>query len=235
MKVDVWSDVVCPWCAIGRSRLQTAIAAFGAAHGEPVEVRWRSFELDPGAARIVEGDHVAHLARKYGRTRAQAQEMVDQMAARGAAEGVMFDFGRLKQGNTFDAHRLLHLAQEHGMQDALKARMFRAYFQEGEAIGDRSVLARLAADVGLEAADVARVLEGDAYAGAVRGDETLARQLGISGVPFFVIDERLAVSGAQPAELLTQALAHALETRSSEDVPESAGDGEVCGPDGCAV
>jgi predicted DsbA family dithiol-disulfide isomerase len=232
MQVDVWSDVMCPWCAVGRAQLLEAKARFEAENDEPVTFRWRAFELDPNAPVEREGDYVAMLARKYGRSRDEMQQMVHQMTARGAQVGVRFDFDSIRPGNTFDAHRLLHLAEAHGMQDALKARLFEAYFAEGAAVGRPEVLQQLAEDAGLPSAEVADVLATDRFADAVRGEEQLARQLGVNGVPFFVFDQRVAVSGAQPTEVLLQALAHALDTR--EPTP-SAEDGEVCGPDGCAV
>ncbi len=209
---------------------------FQAEHGESIELRWRAFELNPESPEVVEGDYVAMLGRKYGRSRDQAQQMVDQMTARGAQVGVTFDFASIRPGNTFDAHRLLHLAQSHGLQDALKARLFDAYFSEGEAVGRSEVLQRLAVEVGLPEAEVVDVLSGARYADEVRAEEHLARELGVSGVPFFVIDQRVAVSGAQPASVLVQAFEHAIDTReSTEDASENVGSGDACGPDGCAV
>ena len=235
MRVDVWSDVMCPWCAVGRANLLEAKAAFEAEHGEPVELRWRAFELNPDAPEVVEGDYIAMLGRKYGRTREQAQQMVDQMTDRGAEAGVRFRFDRIRPGNTFNAHRLLHLAGEHGLQDALKSRLFDAYFTEGEAVGQAEVLHRLAVEVGLPAAEVTDVLESTRFADEVRAEEHLARELGVNGVPFFVIDQRVAVSGAQPSALLVKALAHAVDTRDAAETPTAVASGEACGPDGCAV
>jgi predicted DsbA family dithiol-disulfide isomerase len=209
LSVEIWSDVVCPWCYIGKRRFESALAQFP--HRDEVEVTWHSFELDQSAPASRTGPRVEMLAAKYGMSVEQAAAMHDQMTQTAAAEGLEFDFDNAKDGNTFDAHRLIHLAAEHGVQDAAEERLMRAYFTEGEPIGDRETLIRLAAEIGLDAGEARRVLESDAYAGAVRADEDLAHRLGISGVPFFVIDRRYGVSGAQPAELLLQALERAWE------------------------
>lgn len=232
LRVDVWSDIACPWCWVGKRRLEAALARFP--HRESVRLVWRSFELDPSAPRSHDTglDYVARLARKYGASPAQAKAMLDRMTATAAGEGLDMRFERIRPGNTFDAHRLLHLAHERGLQDALKERLFRAYFTEGEPIGDPAALARLAAEVGLDAAEVERVLAGDAHARAVREDQSLARELGIQGVPFFVFDGRHAVSGAHPAETLLAALTTAWT--DAEGRGESAAEGAACGPDGCA-
>jgi predicted DsbA family dithiol-disulfide isomerase len=226
MDIDIWSDVACPWCAVGRAHLQQALDTFRATPGAPeVTVRWRSFELDPTAPKVREGDYVQRLADKYGMPRAQMDEMTRQMEARGRALGIPFDFSDMHPGNTFDAHRLLHLAHEHGVQDALKDRLFRAYFGEGAAVGLVDTLVPLAVEVGLDEAEVREVLASDRYADAVRADEMAARQMGVSGVPFFVIDRRYGVSGAQPPEVLLQCLQEARPAPAAE----------ACGPDGCPV
>ena len=208
MKVEVWSDVVCPWCYVGKRRLERGVELFG----EPVEVEFRSFELDPSAPRVQEGSAREHLMAKYGWN----EERLDAMQARikgiGAGEGLDLRVDETRRGNSFDAHRLLWLAKERGLQPELKERLMRAYFTESEPIGEPEVLSRLAVEVGLDADEVAEVLASDRYADEVRGDEVLAAQIGINGVPFFVVGGRYAVSGAQPAELLLQAL----ETASRE-------------------
>lgn len=218
MQVDIWSDVVCPWCAIGKTRFERALAGF--AHRDEVTVRYRSFELDPTTPRIVEGPYVDRLASKYGTTPAQAQAMVDRMTAQAAAEGLAFDFDVAQPGNTFDAHRLLHLAADRGIQREVKTRFLTGYLSEGAAIGTVDALRSLATDGGLDAAEVDAVLAGDRYADDVRADERQARAYGISGVPFFVFDRRIGVSGAQPAELLQQALTQA--RRAISEGPETA-------------
>ena len=206
LRIDIWSDIACPWCYIGKRRLEAALARF--AHAGEVEIVWRAFELDPSAPPVVDPEppYAERLGRKYGTGRAQAEAMMARMTELAAADGLEFRFDRIRPGNTFDAHRLLHLAHARGVQDALKERLLRGYLTEGAAIGDRAALTTLAAEAGLEPAEVTEVLATGEYAAEVRADEALARELGISGVPFFVLGGRLGVSGAQPTELLVQAL-----------------------------
>jgi len=213
LSVEIWSDIACPWCYVGKRRFESALAGFE--HADEVQVTWRSFELDPQAPRERDGDRVDHLARKYGTTREQAQAMHDQMAGVAAGEGLEFRFDIARSGNTFDAHRLTHLAAAHGRQDEMKERLFRAYLSEGEAIGDPAVLERLAVEVGLPADEARDLLAGDRFAGEVRDDEQLAASLAITAVPFFVVDRAIAASGAQPPELLRELLNRAWAQRSA--------------------
>lgn len=231
IRVDIWSDIVCPWCAIGKAHLDQALQRFE--YAEDVEIRWHSFELDPAAPPVRDGEYVEGLARKYASTRVEAQGMIDTMTARAAASGIEFRFDRMRPGNTFDAHRLLHLAAERRLQQPLKDRFFAAYLTEGEPIGDRDVLLRLAVEVGLDRGEVAEVLATDAYADGVRADEADARRFGVTGVPFFVFDGRYAVAGAQPAEVLLDVLRRVVHER--QPVPALLVDGYACGPDGCDV
>ena len=238
MRVEIWSDVVCPWCYIGKRRFEAALARFPAR--EQVELVWRSFELDPAAppSPATSGEYVERLAAKYGRTRQQAQEMLDGMTATAAAEGLDFRFELARPGNTFDAHRLLHLALAHGRQDALKERLDRATFTEGSPVSDAAALTRLAVEVGLPEAAVVDVLATDRYADAVRADDAQARAYGISGVPFFVVDGRYGISGAQPAELVLQALEQAWSERLPLTLVTPGGraaDGPGCEGDSCAL
>ncbi len=215
MKVEIWSDVVCPWCYIGKRRFERALAAF--AHRDEVEVTWRSFELDQSAepsGRASLGQ-AEKLAAKYGRTVDQAQQMLDQMTEVAASEGLQFRFDLSRTGNTFDAHRLLHLALQHGVQDELKERLDRATFGEGLSVSDHDELLALAVQVGLDQEEVREVLAGDRFAGAVRADEAQAQAHGISGVPFFVVDGRYGVSGAQPPEQIVRVLETAWSERGS--------------------
>lgn len=207
--VQLWSDIACPWCYIGKRRLEAVIARLGSRLA--VDVTWRSFELDPSAPRVQPAaiSYAERLARKYGTTIEDATAMIDRMTAVAAGDGLAFRFERIRPGNTFDAHRVLHLARDRGVQAAVKERFLRAYMTEGEPIGERETLARLAAEAGLDRDEARRVLEGDAYADAVRADEAEAHRLGIRGVPFFVIAGRYGVSGAQPADVLEDALLQA--------------------------
>jgi predicted DsbA family dithiol-disulfide isomerase len=226
--VEIWSDIACPWCYIGKRRFEAALAAFE--HRDEARVVWRSFELDPGAPREREGDRAARLAQKYGMTIQQAREAERSVVDAAAGDGLDFRFDLQRSGATFDAHRIVHLAARHGLQDAMKERVMRAYFTEGELVGDHDALARLAAEVGLEQDEVRETLAADRYAEAVREDERMARELGISAVPTFVIDRALGASGAHPPEALSDLLRQGWANRVA--VPVAAG-GEACGIDGC--
>ncbi len=233
LRVDVWSDIVCPWCAIGKRRLEKALAQFE--HRDEVEVTWRAFELDPSAPALQQGDNAARLARKYGSSREQAAARMQQVTELAARDGLEFDLVGARSGNTFDAHRVLHLAAERGVQGAVKERFFQGYMSEREAIGDREVLVKLASEAGLDAADVRETLASDRFAADVRAEEDAARRLGITGVPFFVLGGALGVSGAQPPAVLLQALEEAWN-HAGEGADEAGEVPEVpeCGPDGCA-
>ncbi len=229
LTVDVWSDIACPWCWVGKRRLAAALADFP--HRDAVDVVYRSFELDPSAARTLATDtpHTVRIARKYGIDVAQAEAMSQRLVAVAAGDGLELRFDILRPGNTLDAHRLLHLARDRHLQDALAERLFRAYLGEGQPIGEPSVLIALALEVGLDRGEVEGVLASDAYTPDVRADEEEARQLGIRGVPCFVFGPRHAVSGAQPAAALLEALTIAWGELSSDTILE----GTVCTPDGC--
>jgi predicted DsbA family dithiol-disulfide isomerase len=232
--VEIWSDVVCPWCYLGKRRFERAMASFG--HPGEVSVTYRSFELDPDAPARRTGTHAGHLARKYGMTIAQAEQASQQMTQRAAAEGLEFRFDLIRGGNTFDAHRLLHLAKDHGLQSEMKERLLRATFTEGLPIADKPTLVGLAAEAGLPVARAQAVLDGDAYAAAVRADERQAARYGITGVPFFVADGRYAVSGAQPPEVLIQFLRRAHDERGRLTPVDTAGiPGAACDDGSCAV
>ena len=206
MKVEIWSDVVCPWCYVGKRRFETALARFP--HRDEVDVEWRSFELDPAAPPTAElrGTHAEQLQARFRRPRAEIDQMLARVTALAAAEGLDFRFDLNRGGNSFDAHRLLHLAKAHGRQDALKERLDRGTFTEGLAVSDHEELTALAVEVGLDEAEVRQVLAGDRFADAVRDDEAQARAYGITGVPFFVLDGRYGVSGAQAPEVFAGAL-----------------------------
>jgi predicted DsbA family dithiol-disulfide isomerase len=236
MNIEIWSDVVCPWCYIGKRRFERAVAAFG--HPDQVTVTYRSFELDPGAPAQRTGTQAEHLARKYGMTLAQAEQASQQMTQRAAADGLDFRFDLIRGGNTFDAHRLLHLAKEHGLQPQMKERLLRGTFTEGLPVADQPTLARLATEVGLPPAQVQAVLDGDAYADAVRADEQQAARYGITGVPFFVADGKYAVSGAQPPEVLLELLQRAYDDASQLTpvaVTTDSNSEASCDDDSCAI
>jgi predicted DsbA family dithiol-disulfide isomerase len=207
LALEIWSDVVCPWCYVGKRRLEAALRRLP--DGDDVQVRWRSFQLDPEAppARDLPSDE--HLAAKYGMSVEDARGLNAQMTALAAGEGLEYHLDRTRGGNTFDAHRLIHLGAARGIQDAIKERLMRGYFTEGAAVGDHETLVRLGADAGLDPEEARATLESDAFADDVRVDEELARRMGIRGVPYFVLNRRFGVSGAQPAEILAQAFERA--------------------------
>ncbi len=235
MRVEVWSDVVCPWCYIGKRRFEGALARF--AHRDEVELVWRSFELDVSAppSSAEQGTYAGRLATKYGCSVAEARVMIDNMMVTAAQEGLDFRFDLARPGNTFDAHRLLHLAREYGRQDELKERLDRATFTEGSPVSDHSALRALAAQAGLPEVAVDAVLASDLYAEAVREDEAQARAYGISGVPFFVIDGRYGISGAQPTDAVLQTLDKAWSERPPLTLVAPGGTAPSCEGDSCTV
>jgi len=232
MKIEIWSDVVCPWCYLGNRRFAAALDRFE--HRDEVDVVWRAYELDPKEVPEPTDDYAVLLARKSGRTVAQLEERMASITRTAAAEGLEYRYDIMRTGNTFDAHRVLHLAREHGVQGAVKERLFRGYFTEGEPIGNRDALARLAGEAGLDAGEVRAMLDTDRYAAEVRADEAQAAAFNITGVPFFVIDRAFGVSGAQPAEALLAALQHGWA--AAEPAPAAADGGDACGVgDSCEV
>ena len=228
MHVEIWSDIACPWCYVGKRRFEAALAGYE--HRDEVTVTWRSFELDPHAAPQRDQDGAEHLAQKYGMSLAEARGMQARMTETAARDGLEFRFDIARGGNTFDAHRLLHLAAAHGRQHELKERLMRGYLGEGELMSDHAALTRLALEAGLPEDEVRDTLATDRFADAVREDEAAARGLGISAVPFFVIDRRFGLAGAQPPEVLGEGLRRAWEAQAPLAV---VAEGDVCGPDGC--
>ncbi|QJR35376.1 DsbA family oxidoreductase [Gemmatimonas groenlandica] len=212
MLVEIWSDIACPWCYVGKRRFEAALAGF--AHRDAVTVTWRSFELDPRAPRQHDVSQPELLARKYGMSVADAQAMNARMTEAAAGEGLAFRLDDVKVGNTFDAHRLLHFADTFGKREVLGERLFAAYLGEGAALGDIEALVALAGDVGLDPEAVRAVLSGEEYATAVREDEADAQEIGVTGVPFFVLDRRYGISGAQGHEVLRGALEQAWTERT---------------------
>jgi predicted DsbA family dithiol-disulfide isomerase len=207
VRVDIWSDLVCPWCYVGKRRFEQALAAFE--HRARVEVVHRSFQLNPGIPRgtLVSRDEV--LMRKYGLTAEQLREMDMRMEQTAAAEGLEYHLAGGKSGSTFDAHRLLQRARDLDVQDALIERFYRAYFTERQSLFDTDSLTRLAVEAGLPPDDVYDVLASETYADAVRADIDEARAFGATGVPFFVFAQRYRLSGAQPPATFMAALTRA--------------------------
>jgi predicted DsbA family dithiol-disulfide isomerase len=233
VRIDIWSDIACPWCYIGKRRLETALAEF--AHAADVEVVYRSFQLDPSAPTEVTETAQEMLASKYGVSRAEAAQMQARVSELAAAEGMAWQHDKTVHANTFDAHRLLHLARETGRQGALKEALMHANFVEARNIADHAVLREIAVGAGLPADRVDLVLAGEEFAADVRADIEQARAYGATGVPFFVVDQKYGVSGAQPTELFSQLLERAWdESHPSVELVGGPADG-ACGPDGCAI
>ncbi|HEU5349344.1 MAG TPA: DsbA family oxidoreductase [Ktedonobacterales bacterium] len=234
MKVEIWSDVVCPWCYIGKRRFESALSEFP--HGDAIEVTYRSFELDPNAPVDSSQSVTEILAEKYGVSLAQAAAMNSRVTGIAAEEGLEYHLEKAQRANTVKAHRLLHLAASKGQQNEVMERVMTAYFSEGENIGDTGTLVRLATEAGLNADEARAALESDAYTDAVRADERRARMLGITGVPFFVVDEHYGVSGAQPASLLLEVLEQAwAEDHPLLNMTNSTQDAGACEGDNCAL
>jgi predicted DsbA family dithiol-disulfide isomerase len=209
--VEIWSDVVCPWCYIGKRRFEAALARFE--HADEVEVVWRSYELDPTAPRDGSTvDLVDHLARKYGTDAAGATQMLQRVTDQAEGEGLEYHLERAQRGSSFDAHRLIHAATAQGKQGEMKERLLRAYFTEAVAIADTAELRRLATEVGV---DPSALDDEDAYADDVRADIAVARELNVTGVPFFAIDRRYGIAGAQDSESMLQVLRRAWDDRAA--------------------
>ncbi|WP_328885034.1 DsbA family oxidoreductase [Streptomyces sp. NBC_00316] len=220
MRVEIWTDIACPWCYIGKARFERALAAFE--HRDHVEVVYRSFELNPkaedGTTPIIDA-----VAAQYGRTREQQVAREEYAASEAHAEGLGFRVGARVHGNTFDLHRLLHFAKARGLQIELMNLALRVNFAEERSIYDRETLVSLAAEAGLDEAEAREVLaDADAYAQEVRADEREAAELGAGGVPFFVLDRQYGVTGLQSVELFGQALEQAWQNRPATRHPGTA-------------
>ncbi|WP_426243933.1 DsbA family oxidoreductase [Nocardioides sp. LHG3406-4] len=236
MQIEIWSDVVCPWCYVGKRRLESALAGF--AHRDEVEVVYRSFELDPSAPHHGHEPTLGVTARKYGLSEAETRQMKQQLIEAGAAEGLELRLFDTVHTNTLDAHRVLHLALATGgpaVQAELKEALLAAYFVRAENIGDHDVLRAAATAAGLDPARVEEVLASDEYAEDVRADVARAQAYGATGVPFYVVDAKYGVSGAQPAEVFGRVLEQAWADSQPRLSMVGGGDAETCGPDGCAI
>jgi predicted DsbA family dithiol-disulfide isomerase len=230
MLIEVWSDVVCPWCYIGKRRLETALAGFP--HRDQVEVVWRSFQLDPTVPEGQTHPTLPALAAKYGRSEAEMRGMQQHVEQVAAGEGLAYRLADQVSGNTLLAHELLHLAAERGVRNELKERLLRAYFEEGRPVFDVDSLVPFAGEVGLDEAEVREALADRRFRPAVREDGATAQALGATGVPFFVVDRKYGAAGAQPAELLLQLLERAwADANPLITVPPADG----CTDDGCTV
>ncbi|NGP46813.1 DsbA family oxidoreductase [Bacillaceae bacterium SIJ1] len=236
MNVDIWSDIVCPFCYIGKRRLENALAAFP--HKEHVTINFKSFELDPNAP-LYEGKTYAELlAKKYGMSEAQVKEMTSTMTEQAAQVGLSFHFDDMKPTNTFDAHRLLKLAKSYGKEKDVKEELFYAFFTEGKDVGNRATLAGIAETVGIDRTEAEQMLADELqFANAVRADEREAQSYGVSGVPYFIFNNKYTVSGAQPEETFAGALQKVWEEEQAKSQLQdlSAGDAGMCADGRCAV
>lgn len=217
MRVDIWSDVVCPFCYIGKKRLEAAAAEAGV----ELEVFWHSYQLDAEAPERQEISNSERLAQKYGRSLAEVEDMQRNIAAMAKVEGIEFNWENANSGNTFNAHRLIHLAQSKGLGNEAKEAFFFSYMTQGLPIGERQTLEDVAARIGLNPVEVDDLLDSDEFADFVKYDEEVARdQLKVAGVPFFVFDQRIALAGAQPRDVLLQVLEKAQEAPKVADAAQ---------------
>lgn len=237
MKIEVWSDFVCPFCYIGKRRLEQALEQFP--HKDEVEVEFHSFELDPTTAKDQEKTIHESLATKYGISVDEAKKMNEGVGEQAKGVGLDFHFDTMVPTNTFDAHRLAHFAKTKAKDKEITERLLHGYFSEGKRLSDYEVLADLAVEVGLDRNEVLQVLQNEtAYADEVRYDENTAQQIGVRGVPFFVVNQKYAISGAQPVETFIGALEKVWqEEKSAPILQDLSGDADdaACVDGNCAV
>lgn len=234
LSVDIYSDIACPWCFIGKRRFEKAVEALP--FSEKIDVKWHAFQLDPSLPDHYEGSELDYLVKAKGMPADQVAGMLQHVAEQAAAEGLSYDFDALRPANSFTALRLLALAKNHDMGNAMKEALLSAHFEKGLDTGDKETLQRIAEHIGLDAAEAAEVLTGDKYTDEVRADGVRARELGVSGVPFFILDNKYGISGAQPSEVFEQALSQVWKEIGGghlQMVSTPPADGEACGPEGC--
>ena len=230
MHVEIWSDIACPWCYVGKRRFEAALAQF--AHRDEVEVGWHSFLLDPHAPADHGEPQDVLLARKYGCSVEEARAMDERMTQEAAKEGLAFRFDLVRVGSAVDAHRLLHLADSKGLSQPMMERLMKAYLEEGVLMSDQESLVRLATEVGISECDVRHMFMRDDFEAEVQADLQMAERLGIHSVPFFVLDGKYGVAGAQPADTFLKVLE---DVWAKSHPLQMVGSGGACGPDGCAI
>ncbi|MHA7241031.1 DsbA family oxidoreductase [Arthrobacter sp. TMS1-12-1] len=231
MRIEIWSDIKCPWCYVGKRRFAKALADFP--HREQVDVTWKSFQLDPSLPDHYDGTEQQYLAERKGIAPEQVRQMWQHLTRQAEGEGLSFDFDRVVVGNSFTAHRFLHLARSRGQGEAAKEAIMSAHFEQGRDTSDVEVLVTLGTGLGLGEDEIRDTVASDRFAAEVRADIEEARTLGVRGVPFFVVDRTYGISGAQPVEVFREALDQAWR-ESHPLVPlASSPDGPACGPDGC--
>lgn len=229
MRIDIWSDFLCPFCHLGRRQFDLALEQFE--HADDVDVVWHSFQLDRTAAPVLEGSNVQRVADKYGVSIEQMEQTHRHMAEQAAAVGLDFQWDKATGGNSYDAHRLHHYARSVGREREFMDRLMTGWYSEGAAIGDHDTLVRLSVDAGLEEPAVVAMLQSDDFGQEVRTDIALASQIGITAVPTFVLDQKYGVSGAQGVESILKAISYAWEDQGNRPAPASGGCG--CGSGGC--
>lgn len=232
MRIDIWSDIVCPFCHLGRRHLELALADFP--YRDDVVVTWHSFELDRNAPARLEGSNVERVAEKYGLPVEQIVAQHEHMATSASAVGLDFNWEKAVPSNSFDAHRVIHFARTKGLEPQVTDRVMRGWYSEGAPIGERDALIELAVDGGLDRGEVSEMLAGEDFGREVREDEALADEIGITSVPTFVLDQKYAVVGAQPVDVLRNALAQVWEERG-KPAEQPAGGGCGCGGCGCGA
>ena len=233
LKVQIWSDIMCPFCYIGKRRIEEALNLFE--HKDAVAIEWKSFQLDASFVASSDDNMVEHLAQKYGKDTDWAQGMLDNMTQNAKSAGLDFHFEKAVLANSFNAHRLLHLAKKHHLANDLEELLFKAYLTEGKNINDNNTLKELGVSVGLNEHDIDEVLNSDVYGNDVKQDIQNANSIGVQGVPFFVFDNKYAVSGAQPATAFLETLQKAWEEGKfdSKVTLINTTEGDSCGIDGC--
>lgn len=230
MKVEIWSDVMCPFCYIGKRRFETALKK--SAHKDEIEVEWKSFQLNPDMVTNPKININQYLADIKGWTLEQAEEMNAHVTGMAAEAGLTYNFDKAIVANSFNAHRFSHLAKKHGLGDAAEEQLFKAYFTDGKNTDDINTLIELGKAIGLNSADVKQTLESGAYAGEVREDITEAQRLGIRGVPFFVLDRKYGISGAQAVSVFEETIEKAFAEWQQQHPKLDIIEGDSCGPDG---
>ena len=233
LKVQIWSDIMCPYCYIGKRRIEGALAQFN--HKESVEIEWKSFQLDANFVASADDNMAEHLAEKYRKDKEWAQEMMDSMTQNAKNSGLDFHFEKAIMANSFNAHRLLHLAKKYNLSNELKELLFKAYLTDGKNVNDLETLTQLGQQAGLDTKEIDAVLHSDAYAKEVKEDINMAQKIGVQGVPFFVFDNKYAVSGAQHAETFVKTLEKVWDEGQfdSKITVLNTTEGENCGIDGC--
>lgn len=229
MQIKIWSDIRCPFCYIGKKHFETALNSFP--HKDSITIEWKSFELDPNLQTAAHTDALSHFVESKGIDRDRAQQMFDQVTAMAANAGLDFNLEQSIPANSLNAHRLLHLAKQQGLANETKEALLKAHLCEGKNIDDTNVLSDISKSLGLDVNQVNQMLASDDFKYDVRQDEMEARNLGISSVPFFVIDGKYGVSGAQPADVFTRALKESWEKHQNE-IQVIANDSASCDTDG---